>query len=74
MAHGQNVAYGPNVAHFQPITTLKRLLMVYNRGFVVGKHVSAMFSEIEFHSDLNLYQSAPPSIHVWVIKEEFVIL
>ncbi len=24
--------------------------------------------------DLNLYQSALPSIHVWVIKEEFVIL
>ncbi len=24
--------------------------------------------------DLNLYQSALPSIHVWVIKEKFVIL
>ncbi len=26
------------------------------------------------HWDLNLYQGALPSIHVWVIKEEFVIL
>ncbi len=26
------------------------------------------------HWDLNLYQSALPSIHVWMIKEEFVIL
>ncbi len=26
------------------------------------------------HEDLNLYQSVLPSIHVWVIKEEFVIL
>ncbi len=27
-----------------------------------------------WHWDLNLYQSALPSIHVWMIKEEFVIL
>ncbi len=26
------------------------------------------------HWDLNLYQSALPSIHMWVTKEEFVIL
>ncbi len=34
-------------------------------------HVSSI---IMYYWDLNLHQGALPSIHVWVIKEEFVIL